>query len=29
MTEIQKYKQLVFNPPQADFDIDIWNLFVI
>ncbi len=27
MTEIQNPKQLAFDPPQADLDIIIWNLF--
>jgi hypothetical protein len=27
MTEIQNTKQLAFNPPPADLDIVIWNLF--
>jgi hypothetical protein len=29
MTEIQNPKQLAFDPPVADLDIVIWNLFVI
>jgi len=29
MTEIQNPKQLAFDPPAADLDIVIWNLFVI
>ena len=27
MTEIQNPKQMAFDPPQADLDIVIWNLF--
>ena len=29
ITEIQNPKQLAFDPPAADLDIVIWNLFVI
>jgi len=29
MTEIQNPKQLAFDPPAADLDIVIWNLFDI
>jgi hypothetical protein len=29
MTEIQNIKQVAFDPPPADLDIAVWNLFVI
>jgi len=29
MTEIQNPKKLAFDPPPADLDIEVWNLFAI